>query len=99
MVYPISLTNLNSFSSKPISMDKSSHLKEKIKEQYGKIALDGNSNSCCMPSSDCCGTPSEILLTPLESSKAVGYDSDKLNLIPESSVLGVGCKILLDLQI
>ncbi|WP_415310812.1 hypothetical protein [Candidatus Nitrosocosmicus sp. FF01] len=35
--------------------------------------------------------PSEILLTPLESSKAVGYDSDKLKLIPESSVLGVGC--------
>jgi ubiquinone/menaquinone biosynthesis C-methylase UbiE len=60
-------------------------------DQYGKIALDGNSNSCCMPSSDCCDTSSEILLTPFESSKAVGYDSDKLNLIPESSVLGVGC--------
>jgi ubiquinone/menaquinone biosynthesis C-methylase UbiE len=72
-------------------MNKQLHLKEKIKEQYGKIALDGNSNSCCMPSSDCCGTPSEILLTPFESSKAIGYESDKLNLIPESSVLGVGC--------
>ena len=34
---------------------------------------------------------SEILFSPFESSKAVGYDSDKLNLIPESSVLGVGC--------
>ncbi|MGD9532464.1 MAG: arsenite methyltransferase [Candidatus Nitrosocosmicus sp.] len=66
-------------------------LKEKIKEQYGKIALDGNSNSCCMPSSDCCGASSEILMSPFESSKAIGYDSDKLNLIPESSVLGVGC--------
>ena len=72
-------------------MDKPSHLKEKIMDQYGKIALDGNSNSCCMPSSDCCGTSTEILLTPFESSKAVGYDSDKLKLIPESSVLGVGC--------
>ena len=73
-------------------MDKPSHLKEKIKEQYGKIAIDGNSNSCCMPSSDCCGgTSSEILISPFESSKAVGYDSDKLKLIPESSVLGVGC--------
>jgi len=71
-------------------MDKQLHLKEKIKEQYGKIAIDGNSNSCCVPSSDCCGT-SEILFSPFESSKAVGYDSDKLNLIPESSVLGVGC--------
>ena len=37
-------------------MDKQLHLKEKIKEQYGKIAIDGNSNSCCVPSSDCCGT-------------------------------------------
>ena len=72
-------------------MHKPLHLKEKIKEQYGKIALNGNANSCCMPSSDCCGTPSEIPFTPFESSKAIGYDSDKLKLIPESSVLGVGC--------
>ena len=72
-------------------MDKQAYLKEKIKEQYGKIALDGNSNSCCMPSSDCCGTSSKILYSPFESSKAIGYDSDKLKLIPESSVLGVGC--------
>jgi len=72
-------------------MNKRLHLKEKIQEQYGKIALDGNSNSCCMPSSDCCGGSSEVLLSPFESSKAVGYDSDKLKLIPESSVLGVGC--------
>jgi arsenite methyltransferase len=73
-------------------MDKQLYLKEKIKEQYGKIALDGNSNSCCVPSSDCCGgTSSEVLFLPFESSKAVGYDSDKLKLIPESSILGVGC--------
>lgn len=71
-------------------MNKQSQLKEKIKEQYGKIALDGNSNSCCMPSSDCCST-SEIILSPFTSSKEVGYESDKLNSIPESSVLGVGC--------
>jgi arsenite methyltransferase len=71
-------------------VDKQLQLKEKIKEQYGKIALDGNSNSCCMPSSDCCST-SEIILSPFNSSKEIGYESDKLNSIPESSVLGVGC--------
>jgi len=71
-------------------MNKQLRLKEKIKEQYGKIALDGNSNSCCMPSSDCCST-SEIIFSPFTSSKEVGYESDKLNSIPESSVLGVGC--------
>lgn len=65
-------------------------LKNEIKEQYGKFAIDGNSNSCCMPSSDCCGI-SEVLLSPFESPKIVGYDSDKLKLIPESSILGVGC--------
>jgi arsenite methyltransferase len=53
-------------------MDKLLRLKEKIKEQYGKIAIDGNSNSCCVPSSDCCGTSSESLFSPFESSKAVG---------------------------
>jgi hypothetical protein len=72
-------------------MDKQLHLKEKIKEQYGKIALDGNSNSCCVPSSDCGGTSSEVLISPFESSNAIGYDVGKLNLIPKSSVLGVGC--------
>lgn len=72
-------------------MNKQLELKDKIKEQYGKIALDGNSNSCCMPSSECCGGTSEIILSPFTSSKEVGYESDKLNSIPESSVLGVGC--------
>ena len=72
-------------------MDKQLQLKEKIKEQYGKIALSGNTESCCMPSSDCCGTSLMLLLSPFNSSKEIGYDSDKLNSIPESSVLGVGC--------
>lgn len=72
-------------------MDKQLQLKDKIKEQYGKIAIVGNSSFCCMPSSECCGGSSEVLFSPFESSKAIGYDSDKLKLIPESSVLGVGC--------
>ncbi|WP_232037897.1 arsenite methyltransferase [Candidatus Nitrosocosmicus franklandus] len=71
-------------------MSKQSQLKEKIKEQYEKIAIDGNTNSCCMPSNGCCNT-SKVILTPFESSKAIGYDSDKLRTIPESSILGVGC--------
>lgn len=71
-------------------MNKQAQLKEKIKEQYGKIALSGNSESCCMPSSDCCGS-TDISFTPLSSSKAIGYESEKLDLIPESSILGVGC--------
>ena len=38
-----------------------------------------------------CGTSSESLFSPFESSKAVGYDIDKLKLITENSVLGIGC--------
>ena len=72
-------------------MNKQSQLKEKIQEQYGKIALNGNSEACCMPSSsDCCGS-TEISFTPLTSSKSIGYDSEKLDSIPQSSILGVGC--------
>src|SRR6185369_11097656 len=71
-------------------MNKQLQLKEKIKEQYGKIALVGNSNSCCMPSSDCC-SPRDVTISPITSSKVIGYNSDKLKTIPESSILGVGC--------
>ena len=78
-------------------MNKQSNLKEKIKEQYGKIALSGNSESCCMPSSsssssssDCCN-PNDITFSPLTSAKAIGYNSETLESIPKSSILGVGC--------
>jgi arsenite methyltransferase len=37
-------------------MEKDLQIEEKIKERYGKIALFGNSDSCCIPSSECCNT-------------------------------------------
>ena len=30
-------------------------IKEKINERYGKIALEGNPESCCAPT-ECCGS-------------------------------------------
>ena len=60
-------------------------LKEKIKERYGKIALSGNSDSCCMP--ECCSSDS----SPKQSSVAIGYDDKILETIPQSSILGLGC--------
>ena len=79
-------------------------IKEKIKERYGKIALVGNTDSCCMPStssSSCCGSSSSsdsnIRIDIAEDSsllssvKNIGYDTKELESIPESSVLGVGC--------
>lgn len=62
-------------------------IKEKIKKRYGKIALSGNTESCCMPGSVCCDTepsPQQALLT-------IGYNKNELESIPDSSKLGVGC--------
>ena len=78
-------------------------IKEKIKERYSKIALVGNTDSCCMPStsSSCCSSDSNNNSTDMDinenssllssSVKSIGYDPKDLESIPESSILGVGC--------
>src|ERR671910_1913044 len=68
------------------------HIKDKIKERYGKIALTGT-ETCCAPtiniddkksiSSGCC--------SPNNSATAIGYGTEELESIPKASVLGVGC--------
>ena len=65
---------------------KQDMLKTKIKQRYGKIALEGNSESCCGP--ECCNS-SEA--NPQLSSVAVGYNGKSLESIPKSSILGLGC--------
>ena len=65
---------------------KQESLKAKIKERYGKIALEGNSESCCGP--ECC---SFTEADPQMSSVVVGYDGKALESIPKSSILGLGC--------
>ena len=60
-------------------------IKDKVRKQYAKIALSGNSNCCCMPGE--CG-PSA---SPVEAAKAIGYDLSELQSVPEESILGVGC--------
>jgi arsenite methyltransferase len=74
-------------------MSKQSNIKSKIQEQYGKIALaNDGSLSCCSPSGRCCGTnETEVVGSPIESSKMVGYDQNDLKSIPPSSILGLGC--------
>jgi arsenite methyltransferase len=61
-------------------------IKEKIKERYGKIALTGNSDCCCMPE-ECCGSTN----SPNQALLSMGYNEKELESIPESSKLGVGC--------
>jgi arsenite methyltransferase len=62
-------------------------IKEKIKKRYGKIALSGNTKSCCMPDSVCCDTDS----SPQQALITIGYNKNELKSIPDSSKLGVDC--------
>ena len=61
-------------------------IKEKIKERYGKIAVSGDSDCCCMPD-DCCSSES----SPKQALLSIGYNEKELADIPDSSKLGVGC--------
>jgi arsenite methyltransferase len=66
------------------------NIKEKIKERYGKIAVFGNSDSCCMPS-ECCSGEENSGVATIQSTEAIGYNPTELASIPRSSILGVGC--------
>lgn len=61
-------------------------LKASIKKLYGRIALEGNSDGCCGP--DCCNSTE---FNPKASSVVIGYDEKSLEVIPQSSILGLGC--------
>jgi arsenite methyltransferase len=62
-------------------------IKTKIKVKYGKIALTGNSECCCMPQ-ECCGVANN---SRNETSVAIGYNVKDLESVPQESILGVGC--------
>src|SRR5690242_13671607 len=74
-------------------------IKQKIKENYGKIALVGSSSEACCAPGECCGgstssgsgNDSQMMMSPLQIAESIGYDTNDLNSIPESSILGVGC--------
>ena len=58
-------------------------IKKKVRERYGKIALQGISD-CCSP--DCCSGDS-----PIRSATVVGYNAKDLESIPQASIIGAGC--------
>ncbi|MGD9532463.1 MAG: arsenite methyltransferase [Candidatus Nitrosocosmicus sp.] len=72
-------------------MSKQLNIKNKIQEQYEKIAMVEGSLSCCSSAGGCCGTAETAVISPIESSKTVGYDPNNLGSIPQSSILGLGC--------
>ena len=75
---------------------KEQQIKEKMKERYGKIALEGSSSEGCCAPNECCGNNSGTsntisIASPFQIARRVGYDNKELESIPESSILGVGC--------
>ena len=64
-------------------------LKEKIKENYGKIALDENIDFCCSPQEVCCSETNNISKEHVSS--IIGYNEKELKSIPKESILGLGC--------
>ncbi|MDW0316052.1 MAG: hypothetical protein QN716_11830 [Nitrososphaeraceae archaeon] len=77
---------------------KGRSLKDDIKKQYAKIALSGNSESCCIPSQCGCGSTEAGSFTTSRElvAKTIGYTEKDLESIPEESILGVGCGALLN---
>jgi arsenite methyltransferase len=67
-------------------------LKEKIRENYGKIALKGNLDSCC-GSQEICDTNN---ISKEQVSSFIGYNDTELKSIPEESILGLGCGVPLN---
>ena len=60
------------------------NIQQRVKEGYGKIALQGG--SCCA-SSSCCGGSS----LAKDISKTVGYSDAEMTAVPEGANLGLGC--------
>ena len=61
------------------------NIKQTIRRNYGKIALEESSEgACCAPG--CCSSSS-----PAQAAADVGYDANELGSVPQASVLGVGC--------
>jgi arsenite methyltransferase len=59
------------------------YIKEKVKERYGKMALTGNSDCCCVPGECCDGSSNNnnSSRSALESTKLIGYDSKDIDSV------------------
>jgi arsenite methyltransferase len=83
---------LNSFGSKHLANERK-HDKGDIKKQYAKIALGGNSESCCMPGECGCGStsPGSLTASRAQVAERIGYNEKDLESILKESIVGVSC--------
>lgn len=61
-------------------------IRDAVREGYGAIARGGG--GCCGPSKSCCGGGDDA---PGALARAIGYDPDDLNALPDGANLGLSC--------
>jgi len=64
---------------------KKEEVRKVVREGYAQVAK--RENSCCMPSSSCCG----VTNMAAEIGKKAGYTDEGLQSVPEGANLGLGC--------
>jgi SAM-dependent methyltransferase len=60
-------------------------IKEKVREGYGRVAVENR--SCCGAPSSCCGSSASIQ----SIGEMIGYSKEEMNQVPEGANLGLGC--------
>jgi SAM-dependent methyltransferase len=64
---------------------KKDEVKEKVKEGYGRVALENR--PCCGAPSSCCGSGTSIQ----SIGEMIGYSKEEMSQVPEGANLGLGC--------
>jgi SAM-dependent methyltransferase len=64
---------------------KKDEIKNKVKEGYGRVALENR--SCCGAPSSCCGSSASIQTI----GEIIGYSKEEMSQVPEGANLGLGC--------
>jgi len=62
-----------------------------VREIYGKIGAAKNTSSGCCASSCCSGDAPASTVSPVETSRDLGYSGAELSSVPEGADLGLGC--------
>lgn len=67
---------------------KNDEIRSAVRENYGKVAVSGQSG-CGSSSSSCCGTPNDVSAEDI--SLGLGYSGEDVTAVPEGANMGLGC--------
>jgi SAM-dependent methyltransferase len=68
-------------------MERKEEIREKIRKNYSKVALNGNGGCCCSPG--CCSSNAAFDVD--KATQDLGYSSEDLSNIPDGANMGLGC--------